>query len=237
MDECQPEMAPLVFPFAQSHRAESAGGILYGASNKVPSLSAWIDVVDVLGVHKYPISGPEKPGGYPLHIVGENVRAGVEAVYNSRPIMPAVQFFPFRRGGRFPTREELRSMSYQSIVGGARGVSYWSIGVKGVAWICKPSSDWCPERVERWEDLKAVVSEIKSYEPALISLEEPAEIAWDNQAIYALAKRHGGKDYVFAYNATNEEQHTEFEGVDWEATFGPHAALVFEGDVGTVPDP
>ncbi|MBI2541685.1 hypothetical protein HYV80_03175 [Candidatus Woesearchaeota archaeon] len=124
-----------------------------------------------------------------------------EAVNNSRPIVTVLQFFQFTGKGRWPTQKELRDMGYMAIAEGANGLFYWSIGANALAHVC---SGWCDEKIEHFEKLKLITSELKSLEPALTSLDRPDMLIANSPAsISTRVKYRGGKGYLIAYNHDN----------------------------------
>ncbi|MGH7312884.1 MAG: hypothetical protein ACREJV_06915, partial [Candidatus Rokuibacteriota bacterium] len=101
--------------------------------------------------------------------------------------------------GGWPTREELRAMSWMAIVEGARGLFYWSFGNRGLAWVKDPR-----EREQRWQDLVQVTKEIKALEPVLLGGDATILANEPGASLRTLGKRGpDGARYLFAYNTGN----------------------------------
>jgi hypothetical protein len=250
MDECYSELAPQVFEDYQRLKNLDPDGITLGVSNLPRNLSYWREVVDVLGTDPYPMYGAEPEGGYRFSQVADWSRQTREVLKSSRPFITVIQFFKFTAKGRWPTRDELRNMSYMAIVEGANGLFYWSIGARALAWVCKEGSGvWCAERVEYFERLKAVMNELKSLEPAFLSIDRPDLLIGNSNptSIRTCVKFAEEKGYLIAYNYTNETTSATFTwkqalanvsvynesrsivpaGQDFTDTFGPYQAHVY----------
>ena len=198
-DERTAEMIPKVFRQHRELRRSAPGTADYavlgnGWQSQIP---LWRDAADVLGLDPYPIV---KPGDNHLAMVGEWTRLGQDAVMGSRPLWMVLQYFPLTRQAGWPTREQLRQMSWMSIVEGAKGIFYWSFGTRGLAWVKD-----LDEKKKRWEDLVVVTKEIKALEPVLLAPD--ADVVRDavRAPVRILGKKMpDGTRYVFAYNPTGE---------------------------------
>ena len=198
-DERTAEMIPKVFRQHRELRRSAPGTADYavlgdGWESQAP---LWRDAVDVLGLDPYPIV---KAGDNHLAMVGEWTRLGQDAVMGSRPLWMVLQYFPLTRQGGWPTREQLRQMSWMSIIEGAKGLFYWSFGARGLAWV--KDAD---EKKKRWEDLVVVTKEIKALEPVLLAPD--ADVVRDaaKAPVRILGKKMpDGTRYLFAYNPTGE---------------------------------
>jgi hypothetical protein len=197
-DERAAEMVPKVFRQHRELRRAAPGTVDYavlgnGWESQAP---LWRDAADVLGLDPYPITKAE---GNHLAMVGEWTRIGQDAVLGSRPLWMVMQYFPLTRQGGWPTREQLRQMSWMSIVEGAKGLFYWSFGAKGLAWVKDPE-----EKLKRWQDLVAVTKEIKALEPALLAPDAAVTKDVAGGPIRTLGKKLGdGTRYLFAYNGSD----------------------------------
>jgi hypothetical protein len=142
-----------------------------------------------------------------------------------------IQFFQFTSKGRWPTLEELRNMSYMAIAEGANGLLYWSLGVGALAYSCDGStpekspagtSSWCPFRVQQFQNLKTVVTELKGLEPVLVSVDRPdLLVSNSNPAVRTRVKYVNKTAYLIAYNATGSATSATF---GWN--FNPAAVTV-----------
>lgn len=198
-DERTADMVPTVFRQHRELRRAAPGTVDYavlgnGWQDQAP---LWRDTADVLGLDPYPIV---KPGENHLAMVGDWTRIGHDAVMGARPLWMVIQYFPVTRQGGWPSRDDLRTMSWMAIVEGAKGLFYWSFGVKGLAWVKDPK-----EKLERWQDLVAVTKEIKALEPVLLAPDAPV-VREAPAPIRVLGKKMpDGTRYLFAYNTTAKE--------------------------------
>jgi hypothetical protein len=198
-DERPADDVPRVFRQYRELRQALPGSVAYavlgnGWEEQAP---LWRDAVDVLGLDPYPLT--KRPGQNHLALVGEWTRLGQDAVMRSRPLWMVIQFFPQTSASGWPTRDDLRTMSWMAIVEGARGLLYWSFGNRGLAWVKDPH-----ERERHWADLVAVTREIKALEPVLLAPDAVvATAAAGADAVRSLGKRGpDGARYLFVYNTT-----------------------------------
>lgn len=247
-DECTSVMAQDVF----SHRARTVrldpDGLTLGMLLGDSGLPIWRDTLDLMGTDPYPLYGAEPAGGYPLSQVADWTKANRAAVSSARPIVTTIQFFQATGNSRWPTQAELRNMSYMAITEGANGLFYWSLGTNALAYSCASSSDWCPQRIDYFTRLKAVMSELKGLEPALVTVDRPTLLSGNsNSAIKTRVKSVAGTSYLIAYNSTNATVSTTFtwsqpiigatvykeartaavSGTTFTDSFGPYEAHVY----------
>lgn len=165
----------------------------FGVSNLPREVHLWRDTLDVFGLDPYPLFNMKL--GQPLSLVGEWTRAGVEATHGSRPVWMVIQFFQGWSTDRWPTAEELRTMSLMAIAEGARGLFYWSFGNRGLMSVPNPQ-----EQQEYWQRLVKVTKELKGLEPALVTPDAPEAVkAVSDPRVRWRARVVDGKCYVFAY--------------------------------------
>jgi len=199
-DECRGDLASNVFGHYQRMKSLDRDGLVLGTLLGNSQLVLWPEAVDLLATDPYPLYGAEPAEGYNFGLVADWTRRTRAAVRDSRPVASVLQFFQFTSRGRWPTRSELRNMSYMAIAEGANALIYWSLGANALAYVC---SGWCEEKVEYFNRLKAVLEEIKALEPALAALDRPdLLVSNSNPAIRTRVKYAEGKAYVIAYNST-----------------------------------
>jgi chitodextrinase len=264
MDECVPESSQGVFNSTARLKAFKPGGITFGSSNQKDSLFYWRDTVDLLSMDPYPLYGAQPQDGYNLAQVANEVKATKDALKNSRPFAAVIQFFKFGSAARWPTRDELRNMSYMAIAEGANGLFYWSLGVNGLAYTCNGSSEyyspkgttsWCPAKIDNFNNLKDVITELDSLKPALSGFDRP-DLLLDNSnpSVHTRVKFTEDKVYLIAYNYTkdnllakftwakplaavevfNESRSLDFSKNAFSDSFGPYQAHVYEIDMNII---
>jgi len=193
MDERPFGMVPSVFHLCDIMRRADPDHPTYGVNNKPGQVHFWRDTLDVFGLDPYPFLNMAR--GRPLTIAGNETRVCVDATHGSRPVWMVLHYFRGWSKDRWPTTEELRTMSLMAITEGARGIFYWSFGQKGILSVRNAKL-----REEYWQRGVTVTKELKSIEPALVapdaldivsSVSDP-RIRWR-------ARAAGGKWYVFAY--------------------------------------
>jgi hypothetical protein len=200
-DERTAEMVPKVFRQHRELRRTAPGTADYavlgnGWQDQAPF---WRDAADVLGLDPYPIVKAGEDNH--LAMVGEWTRIGQDAVMGARPLWMVMQYFPISKQAGWPTREQLRQMSWMSIIEGAKGLFYWSFGARGLAWVKDET-----ERTKRWQDLVVVTKEIKALEPVLLAPDASVVRDAGKLPVRVLGKKMSdGTRYLFAYNPTAEK--------------------------------
>lgn len=193
MDERGFVEVPRHFHQFQVLRKADPGHPTFGVSNLPLELPLWRDALDVFGLDPYPLFNMK--AGRPLSLVGEWTRAGVEATHGSRPVWMVLQFFQGWAADRWPTAEELRTMSLMAIAEGARGLYYWSFGNRGLMSVANAQ-----QQEDYWQRLVQVTKELKSLEPALVAPDAPQAVkAVSDPRVRWRARLAGGKCHILAY--------------------------------------
>ena len=259
-DECSPSLVSNVFGLYQLMKTVDPGGIVLGVLSGVGDIALWRDALDVVGPDSYPMYGAEPAQGYPFYRVAGDAKATSDALLGSRPFVSVIQFFQFTSLGRWPTRAELRSMSYAAIVGGANGLFYWSLGANALAYICNGSDayhspagsgSWCQAKLDNQANLKNVLVELKALSPVLTLPDRPDLLAGtSNSTVRTRVKYDGTTAYLIAYNASNSQQSATLrlavepktvsrlwggtslalQGTSFTDSFGPYEAQVYKID-------
>jgi len=192
MDERPFDMVPAIFHQYTVLRAADPDHPTYGVSNRPAEFHRWRDALDVFGMDPYPLMNMKL--GRPLSLAARETRAAAEATQHSRPVWMVMQFFQGWSSDRWPTAEELRTMSLMAVAEGARGLLYWSFGARALMSVRDPA-----KRKDYWQRAVKVTTELKSLEPALLAPDAPEAVsAVSDPRIRWRARRAGGKWYVFA---------------------------------------
>jgi len=147
----------------------------------------------VFGTDPYPLFNMKL--AQPLSLAGQWTRATVEATHGSRPVWTVIQFFQGWSTDRWPTAEELRTMSLMAIVEGARGLFYWSFGNRGLMSVADPQ-----QQEQYWQRLVKVTRELRALEPALVAPDAPQVVkSVSDPRVRWRARLAQGKCYIFAY--------------------------------------
>jgi hypothetical protein len=141
--------------------------------NAPSKVRPFVNGYDCVAMDPYPI-------GYPNCFIGMASDWPLQAqrgMYRSRAMWQVPQAFNWAscfppglkmpKDVHMPTREEMRSMTWQAIAGGANGLIYFSF--EG-AYLQGGSEE---ENMRRWMDVCAVVSEVKAHESMLLSKPGP----------------------------------------------------------------
>lgn len=118
----------------------------------------WRDTLDVFGMDPYPLMNMKAKR--PLSLAGGEIRVSGEAPQGSRPLWMVIQFFQGWATDRWPTEKELRTMSLMAITEGARGLFYWSFGIRALLWVKDPQ-----KKEQYWQRLVAVTHRWTYLEP------------------------------------------------------------------------
>ena len=160
---------------------------------------SFMGAFDIISSDPYPIG----VGRGQISIASEYPRICREKTWGLRPLWQVPQSFAWDwclshknpTGNRYPTYEELRSMAWQAIAGGANGLLWYSAHH---IFKCSP-----PDEVEmNWGNLVKVAEEIKSYADVMLS--DDAAVASSNPSVSVRAFRKGCETWVLAVNSTRE---------------------------------
>lgn len=152
------------------------------------------EIGDILMMDWYPV--PHKAADS----VADQIDLVMGVIPKEKPFWMVVQAYDWAdevkdpiklKGLRFPTQSEIRFMSYLSVLHGARGLFYFSLGKKGKTLFDYP---------ELWQSVASVAREMKSMQPVfgqgrLVQLPFQPVVNLE-----ARAWRHRGRDYVVILN-------------------------------------
>jgi hypothetical protein len=156
-----------------------------------PFLSSkkYINALDIVMADPYPL--PELP----VSFVGE-VAAQLKSEFNGkRPVWIVPQAFG---GGelwqREPTIQEIRSMTWQSLIKGATGIQYF----------VRQGLNYFPKSTATWGECGRMAIEVAELTPWLLSDEESLPVESYSANIIVSSKMHNGQLMVMAVNKINE---------------------------------
>lgn len=152
----------------------------------------------------------------------------VSGTQRPRALWPIIQYFystvrdnPKRGWLRFPDRDEMRAMSYAAIIHGGQGIIWYTYGKKPYNGeiIGAFGVNSTPER---WKDITEITREFQYLSDVLTSrtpseqpetphvLSGPAQDHYGRPSVTCLLKKHNGKYYLFAVNATRKSVKAQF---------------------------
>jgi hypothetical protein len=124
---------------------------------------------DLFGTDPYPLYGAEPRTGYPHFEVADYIARLRDDVSADKPIIGVLQFFSFGKGGRLPTKAEMRMHAYAAIVEGAQGLFWWDIGENGIRnRTIKPA-----QITTAMQNLKDLTTELSTLQTALLTPATP----------------------------------------------------------------
>lgn len=177
--------------------------------NTIEELAEYNNACDITGVDIYPV--PSEIGHSDLmdktiSCVGKYVDKMQASVNNQKPVWMTLQgfswkhYFDFEDNGDYPTWEQMRFMSYDSIVHGAKGLLFW-----GTQYIKNP---------DFWQILFGIASELNKISDILSgeTISQPS-LKVNNDGIVFIEKRYDGKHYIIAVNEKNISLNAEFNTI------------------------
>lgn len=173
---------------------------------------ALMGAFDIVSTDPYPIGR----GRGRISRAFEYPRLCREKTWGLRPLWQVPQSFSWNwmrnyghpEENRYPTYDELRSMAWQAIAGGANGLLWYSAHH---IFKCSP-----PEELEsNWGNLLKVAAEVKSHVDVLLS--DAVEVRSSSMSIAVRAFRRGTETWVLAVNTSREAASAEVEVVGVKA--------------------
>ncbi len=156
-----------------------------------PFLSAkeYAGALDIVMADPYPV--PD----YPISMTG-NVAGQLTGEFaGKRSVWMVLQAFGGGEWwGREPTLQELRSMTWQSIVKGATGIQYF----------VRQGLNYFPKSVAAWNECGRMAMEVAEITPWLLSDEETMPVESSTGNIIVSSRRHNGQLLVMAVNKINQ---------------------------------
>jgi hypothetical protein len=153
------------------------------------------DALDIVMADPYPI--PNLPATMPGE-VADQLRTEFKG---KRPFWIVPQAFG---GGelwsREPTIQEIRSMTWQSIINGATGIQYF----------VRQGLNYFPKSVATWNECGRMAMEVAELTPWLLSDEEPLVVESYSKNVLVTSRVHNGQLAIMAVNRINEPVSTSF---------------------------
>jgi len=159
------------------------------------SAKQYSNALDIVMADSYPV--PDLP----ITIFG-NIAGQLSREFMGRkPVWMVPQAFG---GGeiwsREPTLQEIRSMTYQAIINGARGIQYF----------IRQGLNFFPKSTATWSECGRMASEIAELTPWLLSDEETIPVRSGSKDILVTSALHRGELLIMAVNKTNSPQKVQF---------------------------
>ncbi|TAL70631.1 MAG: hypothetical protein EPN88_06130 [Bacteroidetes bacterium] len=161
----------------------------------VPFLSSkkYINALDIVMADPYPL--PDLPVKFAGDAAGQ-----LKAEFNGkRPVWIVPQAFG---GGelwsREPTQQEMRSMTWQSIIEGATGIQYF----------VRQGLNYFPKSAATWSECGRMAMEVAELTPWLLSDEETLPVISFSQNVVVSSRLHNGQLLVMAVSKVNEPVNT-----------------------------
>lgn len=162
-----------------------------------PYLTAkkYSDALDIVMADPYPI--PDHPSTLP----GDVADLLISEFRGKKPVWIVPQAFG---GGelwsREPTIQEIRSMTWQSIINGATGIQYF----------VRQGLNYFPKSAATWSECGRMAIEVAEITPWLLSDEETMPVESYSRNVIATSRVHNGKLIVMAVNKVNEPANVSF---------------------------
>lgn len=202
---------------------------------------------DAIGTDPYPIPSSS------ANRAGEWTRASVASVGNTRPVWMVPQVFNWgtyskteeeKKSKRPPTPEEMRSMTWQCIAEGAKGLIYYSF--------MDLRRDASAPFDTQWARVKQMASEVKPMIPVILSVEPAPEFTVKADAegtwLHYTTRRVGGTVYLIAASGDAQAHQATFDlgatpksvrlqgqggaisvnGQQLKVDFAPHGVQIYE---------
>jgi hypothetical protein len=117
--------------------------------------------------------------------------------------------------GREPTIQELRSMTWQSLINGATGIQYF----------VRQGPNYFPKSVAAWNECGRMAMEVAEITPWLLSDEETFPVETSSNNILVTSKVHNGQLLVMAVNKINQPVAA---AIRIKGLYNGNASLIFE---------
>jgi len=160
-----------------------------------PFLSSknYSDGLDIVMADPYPV--PDLPVSFVGNITGQLKTEFI----GKKPVWIVPQAFGGGEiWGREPTNQEMRSMTWQSIINGATGIQYF----------VRQGLNYFPKSFATWSECGKMAVEIAELTPWLLSDEETLPVQSYSKNILVSSRVHNGQLIIMAVNKINEPMST-----------------------------
>ena len=143
----------------------------------------------------------------------KRVASDVRTFGDGRPrgCWPIIQYFKgWGDWGHFPSESQLSAMTWATVIHGANGVTWYTYGGT------RNGNEGVTSTPERWAAISKLASELRRYSPVLLERTPKAQPSvvitegpskdplGQEPSVSVLLKRHKGRPYLFAVNASPE---------------------------------
>lgn len=150
---------------------------------------SYSEALDIVMADPYPV--PD----HPVTIAGDVAALLSSEFKGKRPVWIVPQAFG---GGelwsREPTSQEIRSMTWQSIINGATGIQYF----------VRQGLNYFPKSASTWGECGKMATEVAELTPWLLSDEETLPVVCYSKNILITSRLHNGQLAIIAVNKANE---------------------------------
>jgi hypothetical protein len=149
----------------------------------------YVNAMDIVMADPYPVPN------HSIDIISDVAGQLKSEFTGKRAVWMALQAFGGGEWwGREPTIQELRSMTWQSIIKGATGLQYF----------VRQGLNYFPKSVAAWNECGRMAMEVAEITPWLLSDEEPLAVESSSKNINVSSGVHNGKLLIMAVNKINE---------------------------------
>ena len=184
----------------------------WSVTDKPMLVRDFLGTYEIIGTDPYPIGLDSDPYPHPIEFVTMCARVTRDRSYDLYPIWSVPQAFNWAwyrkkksawewKDVRYPTRDELRQMTWQHLAAGANGIMYYAFNS------LQDGFGTGTEFQERWNELKEVAGEVLRYRDIFLSDEDPPKVlAGETEKVGVRAWRHHGEIWLLVVNASREPQ-------------------------------
>lgn len=229
-DERPKELVPKFEGYYKRVRTDDPTRPTYIVIYQMPEVKYFPTTTDIMGVDRYPVPMD------PITTVTKEMNISNAAVKGHKPTWAVMQAFgwyqyndafPDRgripnqedlRNGRAPSYDEIRNMTYQALVHGAKGLLYY----------CYYDTRVLPQYAEMWAGLKKIAGEVKTISPILLAPHDLGSVSCDpkDSGVDTMLKELDGQLFLIAVNTKETPCKVTY---DLKQLVGDRISVMFEG--------